>query len=244
MIFVYLSTPSHAVEGDLFLTLRGDVIDPGSDGGGIESEFLTAEAKNTRFLIGAAANDVGDTRWGYGILGAYLRLDDVRLNLYSRWEQGRGDSAGNSFVHSKISVGGTFAVIASRLYLDLGYQNIRSLSADDDVGRIGLSLAFPEGLLLSAVHDRSIGSADDTDSWLGRLDFSGPMRSYFVGASTGTVPVDPLVNTTGREDTEMLFAGVNLPLKNFRLTVSLTHQNGSGADRTSLFLTFNLPLKD
>lgn len=236
------AAPSHAVEGDLFVTIRGDWISPGDDGAGLQTEFLTPVSDNARLLLGAAANDVGDTRWGYGILGAYYRVEGGRLNLFSKWEFGKGDSAGDSFVHSKIGLGGTFALLPSRLFLELGYQNIRSLAADDDVGRIGLSLALPRGFLVKVVHDRSVGDSDDTDAWLGRLDFSGPVRNYFAGASSGTVPVDPLLNATGREDTEQIFAGVNFPFRDYRMTVSLTHQDGSGANRTSLYLSFSLPI--
>lgn len=241
---IFSAPAARSVEGDLFVTVRADWISPGDDGVGLETEFLTPVSERTRLLFGAAANDVGDTRWGYGILGAYYRVEGGRLNLFSKWEYGKGDSAGNSFVHSKIGVGGTVALIPSRLFLDLGYQNIRSLAADDDVGRVGLSLVLPRGFLLKIVHDRSIGDSDDTDAWLGRLDYSGPVRNYFAGVSTGTVPVDPLLNATGRDDTDQIFAGVNFPIRDYRMTVSLTHQDGSGANRTSLYLSFSLPIGD
>lgn len=198
-----------------------------------------------RWLAGASASRLGNSRWGYGSLGL------VRSAGTTVWsgdlKLGRGRRDGQDFDYRQLALawtrvlaGGKVAVTVEDRYIDID-------RSEGNLVRAALRLTPHARLAGELALQHSTGGDLGTEIASLRLDLDLVGRlAVLAGAADGRTRPEVVGVVAGEaaagDDYRLVFAGLSFPLHRLRATVLYERQRLAGGRRSALSLVLRAPL--
>lgn len=238
-----LASPASAglldADGDVFLTLTNDDADAERLGGElIWVEPLTGWLKAE---LGASYYEFDRARWGYGTLGAHLRLPDERTHLSARYEAGAGRGVRGAYDHQIAEFDAIHALVPGRIFVNTGFQLIRVDGVHENLVQLGFGLVPLDWLQLQVDYHDSVFGGEGIQAWSARSDVRVERTRLFGGYTRSEDTIDLRSIGGGRREgraTHEVFLGVEVPLGRHSLTLAGTRHESRFDVRYSMSLTF------
>ena len=232
----------------LLLSADGAWLTGGSGAAGASALWSHMFSPRDLINLGAEYQTVANAHWTNGILSGSFGLGSGTppTIVYFEAHEGAGDIGLHAFNYSVITAG-LFATPAEWLTVQLEERRIDVDTSHGNLPKVGLSFRVSKPLILSVSYADTAGGNLGTQLTTLRADYIAQPVSAFAGAATGRA-APAVLNLLGQivrpspRLTE-LFAGVSRSFDRVVWQLVGDYQDLEGFKRTTVTLSWTLPLK-
>ena len=233
----------------LILGANGSTLTGGSGGSGGAVAWLHGVNADTLVGIGAEYQTIANAHWTLGsVLGSVTRGTESgpRTSLSGEFHAGSGDIGSRHFSYSLVVLGAS-RTLTKDLSLQLEARQIDIDTSHGNLPKLGLTYAWNQRFQTSLAYARSVGGNLGTELFSARVDFFGGRTGFLAGAAAGHAAPAVVNLQTGIEQPALalkqVFVGVSKPFSGANLQLVADYLELAGSKRTTLSLTYTLPLR-
>lgn len=233
--------PARGAVDWLVLSVEGRDDDPGGRGGSGGVEWLHEFSPRVLAGAGGYASSISGADWRYLRLSAVVRAGASTLQLGA--DLGDGRRGGHHFDYRIVRAGLTRALVAGRLYAELGDQYVDVDGSRGHVLKLAASVVPTPAVTLSAAAHLSAGGNLGARYAALRADVRCGRVGLLGGLNLGRARPE-LFDVFGRRPSthsSEAFAGATLPLGSQSATFVLDRLRVSGSTRTSVTIAWKIP---